>query len=306
MPPPPRKCSKEGCNPNNVNPDLTWHCFSCKRPIHLLCYGVVKAPEDIFINDNITMVCDECLENPKETSPKRKQANLIQSAIDVQKSSLSLTKTVPFASAPSKNVNVKQNHQFQTIIESLVEKVKIQTATIAGLQVTVETMNNNILHQKETVAESIKVHSENISTITKSLNQTPNLNRKKTYADAAKAGLRNVNEIQTPKSSRPKQTSRSTKPVLTGTSNNVIGKPISPSRPKAPPKPEKAIWLSRMHRDTSEGDLANYIKTNIGIETPDITVRKLVKKDVDISSYSFVSFRITCSLSNFTTLMNPM
>lgn len=139
---------------------------------------------------------------------------------------------------------------------------------------------------------------------------TPNANSKKSYADTAKQGIANGNG--TPKSSRPKQAPSSSKAVLTGTSSNVIGKPISPSqlkrndRPNKQSTPEKAIWVSRIHRETTAEELDQYVKTRIGITTPDISVHKLVKKDRDISSYSFVSFRITCSAANFATLINPM
>lgn len=93
-------------------------------------------------------------------------------------------------------------------------------------------------------------------------------------------------------------------------SNNVIGKPLSPRQVKSSErfgsKPEKAIWVSRIHRETTEEELAQYVKESIGIASDDINVRKLIKKDRDISTYSFVSFRITCSSANFSKLMDPM
>ncbi len=273
----------------------------------------MKAPEDIFVNDNVIMVCDECLTSPKDNvSPKRKQpnttVNLVQRTIDVQSPTLSLSKTVSALITPSKNNTVKQNQQMHTVVESLVHKIEIQTATIAELKASVDTMNDTVHQQKVTVGESIKANNENISSIKKTLSLTPRFNSKKSYAEAAKEGFNS--ETVTPKSSRPKQTPRSNKPVLTGTSTNVIGKQISPNQIKrndraAVSKPEKAIWVSRIHRETTEEELTSYIKNSIGIATPDITVRKLVKKDRDISTYSFVSFRITCSPSNFATLMDP-
>lgn len=206
-----RKCSKEGCPSQNISPDLTWHCYSCISPIHLLCYGVVKSSEEIFVSDNITMICDECLSKPNQyVSPKRKQpnlaANLVQRTIDLQSPTLSLSKTVSTVSSPSRNVTGKQSQQYQTVMESLVQKVDIQTATITGLQATVEKMNDTILQQKETVGESIKINKENISSIKKSLSQTPQVNqlsRGMSYADAARGGVRKANNNGTPKSTNP-------------------------------------------------------------------------------------------------------
>lgn len=313
MPPLPRKCSSEDCPAKNKSPDLTWYCYGCKNPIHLLCYDIAKDPEDIFVNDNIVMVCDGCLQNPKETvSPKRKMpiatTSLKQRTIDVQSPTLSLSMTAPTVT-PSKQITAKQSLQIQTVIESLVQKVEIQTATIAGLQTSVEVMNDTISQQNTVVGHSIKVNNENISSIKETLKQTPIASHRKSYAETVRPPNRRSTVNETPKTSNSTRTPRSTKPILSGTSQNVIGKPISPQqstrndRSSAAPKPEKAIWVSRLHRETTEDELASYIKDSIGIPATDFVVRKLVKKDRDISTYSFVSFRITCSQSNFTTLM---
>lgn len=317
MPSMPRKCSRDDCPKQNISPDLTWYCFGCKGPIHLLCYNIVKNPEEVFVNDNIVMICDECLSNPKETvSPKRKQpnvtTNLVQSTIDMQNPILTLTKAVPAVSTPTKIVTIKQSQQIQAVMESLVQKVETQTATIAGLQASVEVMNDTILQQKVAVGESIKTNNESMSMIKQTLVQSPsfnNSNRKVSYAEAAKQGIKKATVNETPKSSKYSRTPRSTKPILPGTSKNVIGKPISPRQMKtndrtaALPKPEKAVWISRLHRDTTEEELASYIKDSIGIAALDFDVRKLVKKDRDLSTYSFVSFRITCSQAHFPMLM---
>lgn len=283
MPSTPRKC----CPPQNKSRDHTWYCFGCKGPMHLLCYGIVQVPAEIFVTDNIVMICDECLKNPKEmVSPKRKQpnipANFIQSTIDFQNSKLSLSKTVPTIPTPPKNVTVKQSQQIQAVMETLVQKVEMQTATITALQECVECMNDNIVEHTATVGESIKINDGNISSIKQTLSQPQSFNhsnRKQSYADAAKQGVRKDTFNETPKSSMSSRTPRSTKPILTGTSQKVIGKPISPrqfkrnDRQTAAPKPEKAVWISRLHRDTTEEELASYIKDSIGISEADFNVR---------------------------------
>lgn len=47
-----------------------------------------------------------------------------------------------------------------------------------------------------------------------------------------------------------------------------------------------------------------YIRDDLGIKDDQLEVRKLVKKDRDISSYSFVSFCIMCSANMFGTLLD--
>lgn len=334
--PPPRKCSSE-CPSQSVTRDLTWYCHRCKCAIHLLCYGIKERPEDIFVIDNIVMICDECMSNPKEdASPKRKQpnstGNMIQQVIDATNPTLTLSKAAFNTSTPPKTVNVKHSQQMQAAIESLVQKVETQTATIAKLKISVDSMNVNVSQQNTTVEKSIKINAESLSSINKVLIETPAVVEsviKHSYANVVKESIAkdSINvRPGTPKSSikkgdmhleKPNRTPRTNKPVTSGTSAKVIGKPISPQQSnirsnamsanqKAMPANQKAIWVSGLHRDTTENEMEKYVKELVGgIETDQYHIRKLVKKDRELSSYSFVSFKITCPESKFEVLLDP-
>lgn len=255
------------------------------------------------------LVCDECLMNP--SSPKRKQpnlvGNLVQSTIEVNNSTLTLSKTNSALNTPSRSAAVKTNQQLQSVVEELVQKVTTQSNTISGLQASIETMNGTVSQQTAAIAESSKISNDNYSSIKQSLGQFNESVQKQgnlSYAEIAKRGIEKRSE--TPKLTKANRTPRRDRPV-TGTSNNVIGKPISPNQPKtAHPKPEKAVWLSKIHRDATEEELTQYISDTIGITSTEVDVRKLVKKDRDISEYSFVSFRIACKIEHFNRLMDPM
>lgn len=299
MPPPPlRKCTKEGCPPECTLRDLTCYCFVCKSPIHWPCYEISKKPEEIFVSDNIVLVCDECLINPKEhLSPKRKQpnvaGNLVQRTIDVQNSTLVLSKSSPVTATPPKGATVKPNQQLQNVIDTLAQKIDAQTNTIAGLQASVDSMKGAVQHNTVAINETIK-------------------GSRATYADIAKKVVaptvtpRSTKFMQTPKTPKPKQKPNPKNPVVVGQSTNVIGKPPSPPKPKiARPKPEKAVWISKMHRDTTVQELTDYVNKATGIPSTDFDVCKLVKKDRDLTTYRFVSFRIGCSQAHFNTIMNP-
>lgn len=327
MSPLPRKCSSE-CSSENVTRDLTWYCNRCNCPIHLLCYGIRKDPAEIFVIDNIVMICDECMSNPKEnSSPKRKQpnstGNMIQQVIDPTNATLSLTKTAVMPTPP-KTVNVKQSQHMQAVMEALVQKVETQTATIAALKTSVDSMNSNVTQQNASVEKSIKINAENLSSINKALNETPAVVQsaiKHSYATVVKGFTSEGNETprssmrnnrSTPTSTKPNRTPRSIKPVVNGTSTKVIGKPISPDqnrrnvRSNVPSTNQKAIWVSGLHRDTTEQEMESYVKGLLGgAATDQFQIRKLVKKDRELSSYSFVSFKITCPESNFGTLLDP-
>ncbi|XP_037047073.1 uncharacterized protein LOC119081902 [Bradysia coprophila] len=286
----------------------------CQDLIHLACYEIKKRPEEVFLSDNIIMVCDECLANRRENpSPKRKQpnsgANMVQTTLEVRNPMLSISKTTMAGSTPPKS---KDNNQLQSVVEALVQKVENQTKTIGNLQTSIESMKGTVEGQTTAIGESSKINVENLSLIKESLNEISTASRKFSYADVAKGGVKKAMENGTPKSSwsqaraprppKPARTPKSTKPIITGTSTNVIRKPISPVRPR----PEKAVWISGIHRDATEEELKDYIRDSIGVASADVDVRKLVKKGRDITEYRFVSFRIGCSSVDFNKLMNPI
>lgn len=314
---PTRKCSKESCPTQNTVPSLTVMCFRCNSKIHLPCYGIAQEPGQIFVSDNIVMICDECLRNRKEcSSPKRKQPNsakLIQTTIDQQSPNLSYSKTIQ---TPPKNVNTtaKANQNMQAAIDALTRKIGENTSVIAGLTVSVDTMKDTLSQQHLSVQEAVKMNTRNASMINQS--RTPAIgsarnstkSRPFSYANTVKRSMNQTDGNATPRSSKTSSTP-SAKPVVIGTSNNVIGKPPSPKQVRLDvrrtPKHEKAIWVSRLHRDTTDEEMSLYIKNSIGITVADkFQVRKLVKKDRDISTYSFVSFRVTCSADIFNTLLD--
>lgn len=314
---PMRKCSNESCPPEIVLDNNVVVCHYCKCMIHLSCYGVEKKPEEIFVVANVVMLCNECIDTLKEdSSPKRKQPNptsLIQRTLDVKNPILSLSKT-SLNSTPPKTATVKQDQKMHAVIESLVLKLDDNTATIANLTKSVDSMKVVVTQQETVIASTIKA---NITSIKDTLHRTttePNSTTKKdTYANIIKRTYERHNE--TPKSSRQHRTPRTMKPVATGTSSKVIGKPPSPNtlqpatqrnnKSNRMPSREKAVWVSRLQRDTTEEDMNLYIKDTIGITSAEkYNVRRLVKKDRELSSYNYISFRVTCTTDIFETLLD--
>lgn len=273
-------------------------CYICQEPMHWLCYELGgKKPEEIFLIDNIRMICDECLSNPR--SPKRKHpngsGNMVQRTFDIQNSTLTLTKSSSIGVTPVKATTDKQNQEIQAAIDTLVQKIDTQTNTIAGLQASVEKMNGTIQGNTAAIVESTK-------------------ESKASYASVTRKGIvsagtpTSTKRMETPKLLKPVKTPKISKPVTAGTSNILIGKPLSPPKQKRAGRleHEKGVWISGIHRDTTEEEITEHIKGSIGIASTEFEVRKLVKKDRDITTYSFVSFFIGCKQANFSTLMQPM
>lgn len=176
-----------------------------------------------------------------------------------------------------------------------MQKIDSQTGTIAELKASVDSMKGKVEKNTIATAESVKEF-------------------KASYADIAKEGFassgtpRTTKSMQKPKFSNNVQTPKQSTPAATGTSNILIGKPLSPPRNKRTGRqnPEKGVWISGIHRDTTVDEMTNHIRQAIGIEPADFEVHKLVKKDRDISTYRFVSFYIGCTHTNFNRLMDPM
>jgi len=260
------------------------------------------------------MFCDECFNaDYEQPSPKRKESkpNFVQRTLDMN---MSLS-TPLVAESPSNKTAKKPTTQ--KLFESLQLEMQKNTVRISALKSSVDSMHDTITQQKEKVGESIGMSNDNITSLKTSLSETCNLIKsikKQSYSNIVKGSSnklkRNETKQETPKSSRSTRDSVPTKKpaVANGTSNNVIGKPLTPPqyRPKIHQKMrDKAIWISRLHRDTSVEEIKTYVRDMFGIVTVDrLEVRKLVKKDRDISTYSFVSFSIRCPANLFEILMD--
>lgn len=307
------KCSRDTCPTQNVASERTVNCRNCRGPIHLLCYGIEKTFAEIFVHDNIFMICDESgTLDTDQPSPKRKgnEKNLVQRTINMQNPTKSL-------GSPSNEYTLNKSSTkptTQALIESLARKLEANTNTISDLKSSVDNMNATVNHQNQVVVETIRANNENTSSIKTTVMETQDLikaGEKPTYANVFKGSDRMPNRNETPKSSKPARPTGDIKnktPSIIGMANKTIGKPLSPvkSRQRIVRKiPEKSIWVGRLHRDTTEEDISTYIKNEWNITNVDqLEIRKLVKKDRDISEYSFVSFRVGCSAELFNTLLD--
>lgn len=257
------------------------------------------------------MLCDECLAlDPAEKSPKRKN-EFVQRTINMQNPTTSMGDAV--INSPS---NKPGKPTTQQMIEKLALKLDVNTMTISALKVSIDSMDDTVTQAKEVVAESMRVNTENVSSLKTSLEQTQNLVQsvKKPSFSSFLKGPKPTNDrkgVETPRTSKGQRPARDKKietPSVAGTSTKTIGKPLTPNKPR--PRiirklPEKAIWLGRLHRDTTEEELLEYIKNECRVANMDqLEVRRLVKKDRDISEYSFISFKVACSAELFEELMD--
>lgn len=93
----------------------------------------------------------------------------------------------------------------------------------------------------------------------------------------------------------------------TGTKTTFTGLSVV-AKPKRIKKPTftKALWISRLNPETSEGEIADYIAQNTSItDFSKFKAHKLVKKDCDLTALKFVSFKIEMNDEEYDILSNP-
>lgn len=268
-----RVCSRDSCKPSFIKSSSTVKCIGCRDPFHLQCYGIDKPSSVIFVNKNVVFLCDACLTSGTYVpSPKRKLASQTDCVVTQDINSSNLV-------TPSKAVTgttVDPLKQLQESVDRIISEVSLNSNT---LQV-IHTKINNLNNTEQSSVMTTHAPRSYASVLSRNVNGS--------------TGRSNISVV----ARRDSIPSPKITPAIKGASSATIGKPLTPR-----PPPKKSIWISQLHRDTTEDDITKYVKSIVK-SSAEFTVRKLVKKDREISSYSFVSFRVTCSLELFELLMN--
>lgn len=309
MPPPDRlrKCSRDDCPPHNINVKSTVKCFNCDGTFHLPCYDIIQSSDRIFVSKNVIFVCDECL-LLGPNSPKRKSFQPKLSASSAGKLSIDRSQ---LASSQLKSDATKDT------ITSLVMKIDQQHATLIKLEKSVESMHSTITDQKTVMDATIE---KNIVALRE---------YKKVISYASVVGHNNQPEISTT-SAQNATTSSSTgvqksqiidaanklafknRKLSSGTKNiseHGLGgavqiKRASTVKPKRVFLP-KSIYLSRLQTSVKPDDIVRFMKKNVqGLDESHISLRLLVKKDQSLDDYTFISYRLSCTIELFDVLMS--
>lgn len=296
-------CSRDGCHPNNVNGPKA-NCFICKKICYWACYGVpveiavyqqraVDTSIQIFSStSNIQLVCMTCLSSAApagQMSSNDSQApNVDKSAIDgIMTEMNKLREQVSSIQSVTNDVNGK--------LDSIARKtndIKIDTeAVLKHTDPKQNTENEQLLFRFGTPTPSTRqyrppLNHGNIRTFTPGVSSQTGTPFK-----------RRRNDSPMHQSQKPKFPS-----AVVGTNANSSGLVVvAPTQPKErvqKPTFEKAVWVSRLGPTVTEEEVRGYITANTGVAS-DFAVHKLVKKDRDVSTLNFVSFKIAVSAADF-------
>lgn len=315
MPPPDkhRTCSREDCPTINVNAKSTVKCFNCDGTCHLPCYDIIQSPDRIFVTKNIVFICDECL-LLGPNSPKRKS---IQSTLSTSAAGeLLLNRSQP-VSSQSKLKNTNES------ISNLVMKIDQQNATLIKLEKSVVSMHSTITEQKKTMNATIEKNNAALSENKKVISyasvvgkssQPQKLTTSAQNATTNSTSSTSTNAKKTQVIDAAQKLAFKNRRLLSGTNNvseHGLGKAVPIAVKRAPiEKPKrvilpKSIYLSRLETSVKSEDIVNYIKQNVSeFNDSHISLRMLVKKDQSLDDFTFISYRLSCTLDLFDKLMS--
>ena len=283
-----RLCSRDDCPRSNVSIDTTAKCSQCKHIVHLLCIGInVKFAE--INSPNIKILCQKCV---TATEPQMPTAEL----------NASFGKT----STPKSE---------KTTIRAIMGEVKMLRDLIEANGTKLDTIDKKadvIVNRTESMTEIASKPSTQMQTQHTDF-RTPRTmisgkkqiaTPKNTFANALKSnGLPSAKRQRTEKPPQMKFTE--TKPTAKVGTRQSAGLSVV-AKPKRPEKPSfsKAIWISRLTPTETTENITEYIVSNTSVtDKSKFTVHKLVKKDRELSTLRFVSFKIEVNQDEFDVLI---
>lgn len=281
-----QQCS-QACPPTNVNDASTTKCFQCEKLVHLPCIGISLKITDIS-SPNIRIFCQKCV---------------IEPATDLNAS----VQTTPKAT--------------KTTIKQIVQEMKIMRELIEANGTKLDSIDkkaDDIVNRTESLATiatkpSFQPKSQMLNSTPKPLKSTSQPKKSAPTPSFANV-LRKNAQHQSAKRQRTEENVRAkfngdkpkakigTKQIAGPSGLSVVAKPKRPEKPSF----TKAIWVSRLNPETTTEQIAEYIVKNTSItDKAKFNVHKLVKKDRELSTLKFVSFKIEANQEEFDVLSEP-
>lgn len=282
-----KTCSRDECPPSNIKPETNTKCASCKQIVHLPCIGITAKLSQID-SPNIRIFCNKCI---TELSNDYSQPADLNSSVNASK-----------ATPKAEKLTIRQIMNEVNMLRGVVETNGKKLDAISG--------------KTDCILKTTK-HSEKNSTAPKSINEifsnSPKQYKQMSYTPKSSyaATLRQTAPKNSAKRKRFEEKESTQKfdipkpKIGTKTDNSslsVVPKPKIAAKPKY----TKAIWVSRLNPQTTTDEIANYIVSNTAVtDKTKFNVHKLVKKDRDLTTLKFVSFKLELCEDEFNVLVDP-
>lgn len=281
-------CNRDDCPPQNVSgPKI--RCIVCNKDLFLKCFAEpgpkidgcetmkVPLPKGGYLYSFVSHSAFSCCEEIPATTLKKH--------LKLPKPPRSSSKSRPSSETADFNAVITE----LAAIKQIATEANTNTKSILSFTEQQNRTNNTRVRSTITTTPSrLSINQSNTSF-------------------AAVLGKPSV-QLQSPKFHRSApQKPQIVPPVRIGTKSTSCGLSIVP-KPTIISKPrfEKAIWASRFSPSTTTEEINQFIIENTPVKDPSrFTIHKLVKKDCDLTSLRFVSFKVATNTDDFDILCDP-
>lgn len=312
------KCHRLGCDERSKNGPKV-KCIKCGNMSYLLCFGFDKG-EKIDGLDTVIMrfpggrcmstftsclsfAC--CTEEP--TMAQLKEAMKLPKS---RSNSISRQVKEKDTNSDTNESNVANElNGIKQLLSEIKKATDANTMDIAEIKSLSTKTEANV---KKVTEQNDKLKLSSIRSVNRGEPSTPS----SSYAQLLRSNLNtNYPSLQSPKRRRTETQSKkmNVPEPKQGTKSNASGLAIvtkpngkrdNPTSEKT--KFEKAIWVSRMDPNMTSDEMADWVTKNTPVnDRSKLNVHKLVKKDQDLSTLKFVSFKIEMNKNEFDILYDP-
>lgn len=309
-------CEREKCPPKCVSGPTT-RCIKCLRTFYLLCFGFSKCGTNAVKTklafdshfacdpDSIIFTCgacdavflDDAVNHSMETTRKEIQLPTTTATPSAPKKTNAIHNT-PISENinPISNATLKKELMtLNSMLKSVKQSLNIHTNDLSSIKQLSTDIYQTVNQSKPSPTSNIPVQSSSVpqsipfSQIMQD-QRTTNRNSMKRSAAAMK----------TPTNDKPKQLPAPKLGTRTMQSNLKIAS-VQAQKPKF----DKSIHVSRIDKSVSLDMVNDYIAQNSQLKpSEDFKCTLLVKKDKDINSLSFISYKIDVNSVHFAELID--
>lgn len=294
------ECSRDDCPPANIQRHYTAKCGNCGGDLHLPCIGIERKVSEVLFHRNIRVYCDGC-------------SSLLPVGMNVE--AKPVIKPSTLTAAISGSSSTEANAKLDSIAALLLEVRDIARDTNNKVMSNVDSSQSyaNVVKKVDELTEiAVKtnakvnekcfpVNDKRVSRqIERKVEPFPLLG---TPSKRKRTGSPPALSLSLPPSR--KYVGRKLVAGTANVTNHGLGDRVEtkvPSRPRL----TKAIYVSRMANTVTSQGLLSYMKGQMPeLNESDVSLRLLVKKDVDVSTRRFISFRLACIDSLYDKFIDP-
>lgn len=289
-------CDRDDCNPRVVNgPQIK--CSNCERPSYLACHGIQKCGNNGF----------------KFTLPSGLTIGFLPSAVAVtcgRCDSVLLTDPI---NDMEKNLNFNSNmapEAMQTDQNNALSFNIYDDITV--IRESIEVMKNNMEKSTLNLTNAILSVSNRCASI-ENLNHSNiscSSSGKPSFVDVVKAQQIQQHQRIGTKRRLDQMLSHSDQSNQSEVQMGKVGKrtdgglAVVPAKPKQINKFDRSLYVSRLANSVTPEKMIDYIIQNTGMKSDEFKCSLLVKRDIDVNSLAYVSYKIDVNDANFDSLSN--